>query len=132
MDFFKDVKAKLKELEELSQMTEEHQQQQLKELFGGGRKGKAGSQASRPMVNQRRPQQPKQRQRPNPQKQQKKRVRQPVDSPSCPVEEITSRHQPTTAGDTDLSIFDNLGERLDEAFLLQEVLGPPRCVREWE
>ena len=131
MDFFRDVKAKLKELEELSQMTEEQQQQQLKELFGGGRKGKAGSQASRPMVKQRRPQQPQQ-QRPNPQKQQKKRVRQPVDSPSCPVEEITSRHQPTTAGDTDLSIFDNLGERLDEAFLLQEVLGPPRCVREWE
>lgn len=126
MDFFRDVKAKLKELEELSQMTEEQQQQQLKELFGGGRKGKAQGQASRPMVKQRRPQQPRKQQ------QQQKGVREPVDSISCPVEEVTSRQQSTTAGGTDLSIFDNLGERLDEAFLLQEVLGPPRCVREWE
>ena len=44
---------------------------------------------------------------------------------SSPVETKASR------GRGETSIFDNLGERLDEAYLLQEILGEPRCVRGW-
>ena len=62
--------------------------------------------------------------------QNQRRSRQPIDSAHCPVGGV----ERTQAGDlaSGGSIFDNLEGRLDEAFLLQEVLGPPRCVKGWE
>lgn len=119
MDFLRDVKNKLQELEELSKMTEEQQQMQIRELFTG--KKKKGQAA------------PKRPQQLPPQKREKvKRVRQPVDSSGCPVGEVSDGNTGGSSGPAVPSIFANLGERLDEAFLLQEILGEPRCVRGWD
>lgn len=39
---------------------------------------------------------------------------------------------PRPSGGLSGALFKDLHGRLDEAFLLTEVLGPPRCVRGWE
>jgi hypothetical protein len=117
VDFLKNMKAKLEELEREAQLAMQQQQQgqglsQHKKNAppeedsyprGGGRQGKG----------------------------QQRRSRRPIDSEECPVDEVEVRSGVGVLASGG-SIFDNLQGRLDEAFLLQEVLGQPRCVRGWD
>jgi len=114
MDFLKNMREKLAELEEFSREAEQTMQNAPEHgLFSPQRK----------------------KNRPEPQPAQPPEVprsRRPVDSEVCPVEEKMGRRSSRGEGPKQrLSILDNLGDRLDEAFILQEVLGPPRCEREW-
>lgn len=130
MDFLRDVKAKLEELEEFSKQAQGMMQESgQKELFqpkqGLGSRMKAaleqasGHQQFEPRAQER--------------QEQTRSSRRPVDSQECPVEDWAKERTNTeSSGPSGGSIFDNLSGRLDEAFLLQEVLGPPRCMREWE
>lgn len=60
--------------------------------------------------------------------------RQPVGADVCPVVEAVGEDGSRKKQSESRAawIFDNLHERLGEGFLLQEVLGPPRCLREFE
>lgn len=58
-------------------------------------------------------------------------ARRPVGAEVCPVEQVI-RPETATALPPDFSLFDDLGAHLDEAFVLQEILGKPRCMQEFE
>ena len=141
MDFLNDIKKKLEEIEEFSQQQQQQQQasqqQAARGLFqprGESSRGAQppGKRGGRQPQQQRQPAQVGRQQAPARQTPQAKRSRRPVDSESCPVEEWRGQESQTGLAAGEESIFDNLGGRLDEAFLLQEVLGPPRCVRGWD
>jgi hypothetical protein len=128
VDFLKDMKAKLEEFEREAQRAMQEQQERQQALLQA--KAEQGKQQSQ------RPSKQKEsfprgggRQDPNPKK---RRSRKPVDSDSCPVEEGRRDSVSSVAPSADFWILDDLEGRLDEAFLLQEVLGPPRCVRGWD
>ncbi len=56
-------------------------------------------------------------------------------TPSCPSQQVARAEPvPSTGAPPALRprLVDDLQGRLDEAFLLSEILGPPRCVRGWE
>ena len=115
MDFLKNMRDKLEELEEFSREAEQMMQNAPEHgLFSprGKKKKRAEREPAPP--------------------QEVPRSRRPVDSDVCPVEEKMGRRSSQGEGPKQrLSILDSLGDRLDEAFILQEVLGPPRCEREW-
>ena len=124
MDFLKDMKAKLEELEkEAQRQMQEHQQQTQGPLFqpkSKGKRNKAQPQDSYPRGG-------------GPQQAGQRRSHRPIDPDEC----TDTRRAPQperVQGQREVggSIFDNLGGRLEEAFLLQEILGEPRCVRGWD
>ena len=128
MDFLKDMKAKLEEFEREAQRAMQEQQERQQALF----QAKADQSRKQP------PSQPKKqesyprgggRQDPNPKN---RRSRQPVGSDRCPVEERGHGMEESEDSPAGAWILDDLEGRLDEAFLLQEVLGSPRCVRGWD
>lgn len=125
MDFLKDMKAKLEEFEREAQRAMQEQQQRQQALF-------------QPKIEQNReqPQRPEKKPDSYPrgggaQDPQKRRSRKPVGSERCPVEERERDSEWSEAPPSGTWILDDLEGRLDEAFLLQEVLGSPRCVRGW-
>ena len=126
MDFLKNMKAKLEEFEREAQRAMQEQQERQQALFQAkAEQGKPQSQ--RPAKKQESYPRGGGKQDPN-----KRRSRQPVDSDSCPVEEGRRDSEFSEAPSADSWILDDLEGRLDEAFLLQEVLGSPRCVRGWD
>lgn len=137
MDFLKDMKAKLEELEKEAQRQQEQYQRdmaQQKNLFQP--KGKKGKQPRRDEFSQGggRQQQKDDYARGGGRQQagQQKRSRRPVDSDSCPVEESRGHLDTAGGGQSGGSLLDDLSTNLGEAFLLQEILGPPRCMRAWD
>lgn len=124
MDFFKEVKAKLAEMERLAQEAQTQAgQQNLKDLFQAqndplGNSGLTSSKSKLPDAKKAQANSKRGRADAERAKADKRRLAPVVPQVSLEVEET--------------SIFDDLGGRLDEAYLLQEVLGPPRCLKEWE
>ena len=123
MDFFREVKAKLEEMEKLAQAAQDQAgQQNLKDLFNPKieSQSQVGPQSSKSKL-------PDAKARAN-----SKRGRADAEQAVADKRRM-AQISPAIHGDVEqVSIFDDLGGRLDEAFLLQEVLGPPRCQREWE
>lgn len=156
MDFLRDIKAKLEEFEQMAREMEEQQtgvapkvrgfqpKQQpgrsgaARNQQGGsnkGNQGRGGRQQPKGQQQQRGQQQRGQQQRAPQQKGQPnaRSVRQPVDAAECPVEEWMETHP--TAGRKmphGSFILNNLQEYVGEAFLMQEILGPPLCMREFD
>lgn len=57
--------------------------------------------------------------------------REPVNSTECPVEEWSAHQQSGAPVSVQrYSVIDNLGSHLHEAILIQEILGPPMCMRD--
>lgn len=57
--------------------------------------------------------------------------RRPVESQECPVEEWAGRQSASApVAGRRFSLLENLGDHLDEAFMIQEILGPPMCMRD--
>ena len=139
MDFLKDMQNKLQELEEFAREAQEMQQQgrdpsqalfTLKKKKSGGRRQQQQQayQKQQPKRQQRKQQQTRQQ---RPPQQQARSSRRPVDSPECPVEEWREEHPQRVAQAAESSsLLDNLAQHLGDAFLLQEVLGPPMCMRD--
>ena len=128
MDFLKDMKAKLEELEREAQRAMQEQQQRQQAV------NQAKQQKQRPKQQQRQPR-PEQDSYPRgggKQDPQHRRSRRPVGADSCPVEEEMHYAERSHDSSSGTWILDDLEGRLDEAFLLQEVLGQPRCVRGWD
>lgn len=154
MDFFKDVQNKLKELEEQAQQMHQAEMQLRQEqqrvggkakrgqaLFqprnqsqlkragqsrsGGGEfksahhEGPAGSTFTRHDPNFTHHQPPK------------AGARNPIDSSECGPGNSATSASPRGGGGGGY-VLDLLRDRLDEAFLIQEILGPPMCMREEE
>lgn len=124
MDFFREVKAKLEEMEKLAQEAQNQPgQQNLKDLFSpkSEPQSKGGAKTSTSKL-------------PDAKKAQANSKRGRADAERAKADQRRLAPSPpqikAEAGQA--SVFDDLGGRLDEAFLLQEVLGPPRCLREWE
>ena len=127
MDFLKDMKAKLEELEREAQRAMQEQQQRQQAV------NQAKKQKQRPKQQpQPRPEQDSYPRGGGKQDPQHRRSRKPVGSDSCPVEEEMHHAERSHDSSSGTWILDGLEGRLDEAFLLQEVLGQPRCVRGWD
>jgi len=154
MDFLKEIKAKMEELEEFSR---EAQAQAAAQQNPSGQKALFQPKGTRPTPKRTAGSQPQQwpqqddqqwshqqpQQQPRkaglkPQEQfgspggSARRSRQPVDSDECGVEQWQESRTPARPAAQSHSIFDTLGERLDEAFVLQEILGKPRCLSGWD
>ncbi|MFA5504180.1 MAG: hypothetical protein WC314_11890 [Vulcanimicrobiota bacterium] len=119
MDFLNNLKAKLEELEREAQRA--MQEQQLQQT-------QARNRLFQPKPDDFEPERPrKHRQDPPP-----RSSRRPVDSEVCPVEEVMGQSSESgPVSHSGVSILDDLQGRLEEAFLLQEILGAPRCVKGW-
>ena len=104
MDFLKNVKQKLAEFEEQARQAQEKARREFEQ-----------QQKSASLRDE------------------KERLYKPVEADSCPVDEVRSESSNQNSGSTlSGSLFENLGEHLDQAFVLQEILGQPRCMREWD
>jgi hypothetical protein len=139
MDFLRDVKAKLEELEEFSREAQAATQNQGQSaLFRPKTQTRAQrqsptSQPSRQTATRR--QQTvgrKPTEQFGPPAGTAKRSRLPVDSAKCGVDEWSSEHVEKQPEQPSGWLFDSLYERLDEAYILQEIMGKPRCLQEWD
>ena len=118
MDFFKNIANRLEELDRLAQQANEQLAQDPKNLF-------------RPKTTQ--DGMDHTREKFGSVKGKKKRSRQAVSGTSCPVDDKVAQQVPKPKPQgKEFSIFDNLAGHLDDALLLQEVLGAPRCMRGWD
>lgn len=120
MDFFKDIKAKLAEFEEQARLAAEAASESQRVKFQP--KGQRG------VGNFEHPNDPAFAE----QQHQGRRYHPPVNSEHLAVEESSQMSGSSGSSAKDYSIFDNLGEHLEDAYLLQEILGPPLCMREWD
>lgn len=125
MDFLNNLKAKLEELEREAQRAMQEQQLQQTQARNRLFQPKPDDFEQDDFE----PERPRNRRKdPSP-----RSSRRPVDSEVCPVEEVvgqSSENVPVT--NSGFSILDDLQGRLEEAFLLQEILGAPRCVKGWD
>lgn len=149
MDFLTQIKKKLEEMEEQARLLQAMQQssdggavqgsdgrvlfQPRKEFPGESVRQGRRPQGERPSPSEQRPRSVgKQPQRQQSQ-QQKTSSRERFQTPSCPTEGMEFHSSQALASPPQtVRLIDDLHGRLDEAFLLSEVLGPPRCVRGWE
>lgn len=145
MDFFKDVQSKLKELEEQAQQMHQAEMQLRQEQQRVDGKAKRGQALFQPR-NQMQPRRAGQRQggggsefksawHTEPagstfthHQAPKATARRPIDPSECAS---TSDDTPEDGtGDGGEFVADMLRDRLDEAFLIREILGPPMCMRD--
>ena len=154
MDFLRDIKAKLEEFEQMAKEMEAQQTgvapkvrgfqpKQQPGRAGAPRTQKGGSQKGNQGKGGRQQQQQRGQQQQRAQQQQRgqqqrgqannQSVRRPVDAAECPVEEWVETH-PSARGKVPHGSFilNNLQAYVGEAFLMQEILGPPLCMREFD
>lgn len=142
MDFFKDVQNKLKELEDQAnqmQQAEMHLRQEQKRVGGGAGRKKALFQPKKATANRQHAPEFRSSKREKPagtvfthhdpnfkhHQAPKAGTHIPIDPKAC----LPKESQAVEISPRGESIFDNLDGRLDEAFLLQEILGTPMCMR---
>lgn len=109
MDFLKNIAAKLEEFEEQARQAQEEALAKQRAQEKAARRAKSQEEEFQRA---------------------KRRSRQPVGSDTCPVGEVSSME--TGSERTGSGLFDNLADHLDDAYILQEILGQPRCLREWD
>lgn len=115
MDFFKDIQNKLAELEKQAQAM--HQQELQAQQQRIQQAEQAAEQQARQAQRGRRQHQPPQ-----------SGAATPISPEECgQPQRSPARGQATTPSG---SILDNLSEQLGDAFLVQEILGKPMCMRE--
>lgn len=128
MDFLARIKQGLKELEEQARLMEaqagqgEHPLEMFPRLAGSNASTKkATGKRSKPKATAPR------------QGQGHPAAGERFETPSCPTQGQTPTRQAVApASPTPRRLVDDLHGRLDEAFLLSEILGPPRSVRGWD
>jgi hypothetical protein len=125
MDFLATVKKKLEEMEEQARLLQAMEQSAQNPVLD--RQGKALFQPRRGGA------QAPQGQRQVTQPQRSMTSQEAFETPQCATLGSPAGAVLSTPGSPQLTprLVDDLHGRLDEAFLLSEILGPPRCVRGW-
>lgn len=116
MDFLATVKRKLQELEEQARLMEAQAQGAARPLSGLTK------------AEQRTQAQERKRVQPAP----RYTSSEDFQTPACPTEGMFQSPDRSLPPAGRSRLVDDLQGRLDEAFLLSEILGPPRCLRGWD
>lgn len=111
MDFLAAMRKKLEEFEQQARLLAEQQQADLEGALRPGRERQTRNKGKGPST---------------PSPQERRASAAAAEQASAPS---PSGSQPGRLGPR---LVDDLHGRLDEAFLLSEILGPPRCVKGWE
>ncbi len=125
MDFLATVKQKLQELEEHARLMEAQAQGGVRPLSGlkkAEQRTQGGHQKSGKGKNRGRQQQSVPHLASG----------EDFQTPICPTEGMSRSSGRSLPPAGHSRLVDDLHGRLDEAFLLSEILGPPRCLRGWD